>query len=157
MSRAETLARFPVLAGRHVIVFDGDCVLCSGFFRFVVTRDTRRLYSFAIAQSSFGEALYAHFGLKPADYDTNLVLRDGCLTTRLDAFAAVMSDLGWPWRALSVVRWLPRPIADRLYERIARNRYRLFGRRDICLVPGPDVRARFIDDPTNTAPATARG
>ncbi len=157
MSRAETLARFPELAGRHLIVFDGDCVLCSGFFRFVLNRDTGRLYSFAIAQSPFGEALYAHFKLKPADYDTNLVLRDGELTTRLDAFAAVMSDLGWPWRALSVVRWLPRPIADGLYERIARNRYRLFGRRDTCLVPGPDVRARFLDHPTTAAPATVRG
>jgi len=156
MSRDETLARFPVLAGRHVIVFDGDCVLCSGFFRFVLTRDTRRLYSFAVAQSPFGEALYAHFGLKPADYDTNLVLHDGVLSTRLDAFAAVMGDLGWPWRALSVVRWLPRPLSDWLYERIARNRYRLFGRRDSCLVPGPDVRAQFIEHPTTADRVTAR-
>ena len=64
---------------KNVIVFDGECVLCSGFFRFVLKRDMQRQFHFMIAQSEAGEALYRHFDLKPNDYDTNLVLIEGKL------------------------------------------------------------------------------
>ncbi len=123
------------LRGHDVIVFDGVCVLCSAFMRFVLKHDTARRYRFVIAQSDLGEALYAKTGLKSADYDTNLVVRNGQLYQKLDAFIVVMRDLGWPWRALAIFRPLPLPVKNWLYDRIARNRYRIFGRTR-CL-PGP--------------------
>jgi len=133
------------IAGRDLIVFDGVCVLCSGFMRFVHRHDHARRFHFVTAQSSLGEALYAHYGLKSAgDYDTNLVLLDGVLYTRLDAFTAVMRVLGWPWRIFGAVQWLPAPVKDFGYDRIARNRYRLFGRRESCLIPDESLRARFL-------------
>ncbi len=140
----DVLERFPELKGRKVIVFDGMCVLCSGFFRFVVQRDRAAKFSFVIAQSPLGEALYAHYGLKAGDYDTNLVLIDGRLFTHLDTVPAVLAEIGGLWRAAAVLRLLPRPVRRFLYDRIARNRYAWFGRRETCLVPTPELRARFL-------------
>lgn len=127
-----------------VIVFDGECVLCSGFFRFVVRHDREEQFRFLIAQSEKGEALYETLGLKSDDYETNLVFTGGRLHRELGAFAAVMSRLGWPWRVLAAARFVPEPLAGWVYGVIARNRYRVFGRRDACMVPDPSLRARFL-------------
>ena len=135
---------FPRLKGRNVIVFDGECVLCSGFFRFVVERDHQNKFHFVIAQSPLGTKLYDFLGLKSDDFDTNLVLVDGRLYTKLDTLPAVLGVIGGPWRAVSAIRILPKPIRDFLYNRIARNRYAWFGRRDTCLVPTPEIRERFL-------------
>lgn len=137
--------KFPVLAGRDVIVFDGACALCSGFMRFVVARDRQGHFHFATAQSALGEALYAALDARHGDYDTNLVLCDGRLHEKLDGFAEVMRRLGWPWRALVVLGLLPAGLKSWLYDRIARNRFALFARRDSCLVPDAGLRARFLD------------
>ena len=133
------------LAGRDLIVFDGVCVLCSGFFRFVVRHDRARRFSFATAQSPIGQRLYAALGLPTDEFETNLVMVDGVIHQRLSAFAAAMGALGWPWRAFCAVRWLPAPLADPAYHAIARNRYRLFGRAETCLLPDPALRARFVE------------
>jgi len=130
---------------KNVIVFDGVCVLCSCFFSFVLRRDRQKQFSFLTAQSERGEALYAHYNLKTEDYDTNLVIIQGELYERLHGFFKVMQLLGMPWRMLSIFRFLPDPFLDWAYYRIARNRYKLFGKRDSCLVPDENLRARFID------------
>ena len=128
-----------------LIVFDGECVLCSAFTRFVFRHDRRGRFRFTMAQSPLGQGLYRHYGLNPQDFETNLVILDGVLHAKMASFATVMATLGWPWRALSVVRLIPRPIGDWLYDRIARNRYRLFGRYDACRMPSPELRARVIE------------
>ena len=133
------------LGGHDVIVFDGICVLCSGFFRFVIRHDRARRFRFVTAQSPLGQRLYADLGLPRDDFETNLVIVDGRIHERLDAFAAAMSALGWPWRALAVCRVLPDMVKNPLYHAIARNRYRLFGRTDACLMPAPDTADRFLD------------
>jgi len=130
--------------GADVIVFDGVCVLCSRFFKFVLKHDRDRRFHFVIAQSDLGEALYAHLGFKAADYDTNIIIVDGRIYTKLDAFAAAMRALGGVWRVAGIVRFLPRPVSDWLYNRVARNRYTVFGKTDACLVPTPDVQDRFL-------------
>ncbi|WP_394196140.1 thiol-disulfide oxidoreductase DCC family protein [Litoreibacter albidus] len=131
--------------GADVVIFDGVCVLCSGFLRFMLKHDRRRQFQFVIAQSDLGEAIYDHLGLKSADYDTNVVIVDGHIYTKLDAFAAAMKGLGGIWSVAGVVRILPRATADWLYDRIAQNRYAVFGKTDACLVPTPDIQGRFLD------------
>ncbi|WP_425052613.1 thiol-disulfide oxidoreductase DCC family protein [Psychromarinibacter sp. S121] len=132
------------IEGRDVIVFDGECVLCSGFFRFMLARDRERRFSYATAQSELGHALYTALGLPIDDFETNLVIVGGCIYGKLDAFAAAMRALPGPWPVLGAVRWLPKPLKDPAYGVIARNRYRLFGRYDACMVPDADLRARFL-------------
>ena len=130
--------------GADVIVFDGVCVLCSGFLKFILKHDHAERFKFVIAQSALGEALYAHLGLKSADYDTNVVIVEGRIYTKLDAFAVAMGALGGVWKAAQLVHVLPRPVADWVYNRIARNRYAVFGKTDACLVPTPIVQNRFL-------------
>lgn len=134
-----------VLNGRDLIVFDGVCVLCSGFFRFMLARDRSQRFRFATAQSPLGQAMYRDLGLPTDDFDTNLVIVDGRIHQRLDAFAVAMSALGWPWRALAVARAIPEPLKSWAYYRIARNRYKIFGRTETCLIPTADLRSRFLD------------
>lgn len=132
------------LEGRNLIVFDGECVLCSGFFSFVLKADKEKKFSFAIAQSPFGEALYHHYGLKAQDYDTNLVILDGVLYERLHGFFECMKRFGWPYKGLAAFSVLPNGFLDWAYYKIARNRYKLFGKREACLVPDQDIKDRFI-------------
>lgn len=134
-----------VIAGRDLIVFDGECVLCSRFFRFIVWADKGHRFHFAHAQSDLGAQVYRALGLPVDEFDTNIVIVDGKMYQRLDAFAAAMAALGWPWKALAVVRIIPEPLRSWLYYRIARNRYAIFGRYDQCMMPAPALMARFID------------
>lgn len=132
------------LSGRDLIVFDGVCVLCSGFFRFMLRRDRQRHFSFATAQSPLGQALYAALDLPLTEFETNLVVVDGQIHQRLDAFSAAMRRLGGPWALPGLLRFLPGVMKDPAYHLIARNRYRLFGRTETCLMPGSEVRSRFL-------------
>lgn len=133
------------LAGRDLIVFDGECVLCSGFFRFIARTDTAQRFHFAHAQSDLGAQIYAALDMPTDDFDTNLVIVDGMIYERLDAFAAAMAAVGWPWKVLALARFIPEPLRSFLYYRIAKNRYAIFGRYDTCLLPDASLRARFID------------
>lgn len=140
---------------RPIVVFDGVCVLCSGWMEFLVRRDPQAArFRFIVAQSTLGQALYRHYRLDPVEFETNLVLVEGRLYTKLDAFVAVMRKLPGAWPLLSVASFLPGPIANWLYDRIARNRYRWFGRRETCLMPTPELRGRFLRDGWISAPSS---
>lgn len=129
-----------------LIVFDGVCVLCSGFFRFMLRHDRAERFRFATAQSPLGQRLYQRLNLPTEEFETNLVIIDGHVYQRLDAFATAMQALPGIWRVLSVCRYLPRFVKDPLYHAIARNRYALFGRQNSCLIPDESIKARFATD-----------
>ena len=130
---------------RAVIVFDGVCVMCSGFAQFVARRDTDRKFRFIAAQSPLGVALYRHFGLDPVNYETNLLIANGRLSVKMAAVLGIVTALGGCWRLVGVFGWLPAGLSDRIYEAIARNRYRLFGRRDRCIRPDASWSDRVIE------------
>jgi predicted DCC family thiol-disulfide oxidoreductase YuxK len=126
----------------NLIVFDAQCVFCSGFARFMHAKDRRGMFRFASAQSDLGQRLYLCNGLDPQAMETNIVYLAGRPYLKMAAFAAAMRALGRPWSALSLLGHVPRPIADWLYDRIARNRY-VFGRK-ACPMPPPELRSRLI-------------
>ena len=128
---------------QDLIVFDAECIVCSGFARFITRHDTEARFRFVSAQSPRGQNLYRAHGLDPHDWSTNIVIVKGRAYTRLAAFCAAMHRLGWPWRALILLNLLPQPIGNWLYDRIARNRY-AFGRR-ACPLPSADLRGRLLD------------
>lgn len=123
------------LSGKNLIVFDGECVFCSAFFRFMLRHDRAQQFHYATAQSPLGQALYTALNLPLVDFETNLVITNGEISQRLDAFAAAMAELSNPWRFARIARHLPKALKDAIYKPIARNRYRIFGRYDTCLVP----------------------
>jgi predicted DCC family thiol-disulfide oxidoreductase YuxK len=129
---------------KAVVVFDGVCVLCSGFARFILKRDRSFAFRLATAQSPLGQALMRHYGLDAQTFESNLVLADGRAYAKLDTVWAVGRRLGGPWRALALLRLLPGALGDWLYDRVAQSRYALFGRTEQCMLPPPEWRDRFL-------------
>lgn len=131
---------------KPLIVFDGVCVLCTGFARFVIARDKQASFRFAAAQSNAGQALFQHYGLDTADFETNLLVEEGHPYAKLDTVLRILPKLGGPWPAVAMLtQILPGGIADWVYDRIARNRYTLFGRTEACMVPPPNWAERIIE------------
>jgi predicted DCC family thiol-disulfide oxidoreductase YuxK len=129
----------------HLILFDGVCVLCSGWVNFVIRRDPAARYRFVAIQTPLGHRLAERFGIDPAMPESNAVVVDGRAWFKLESALMVVRDFpGWGWARIAFC--LPRALRDFLYDRIARNRYRLFGRHDSCLVPTPDIARRFLSD-----------
>jgi predicted DCC family thiol-disulfide oxidoreductase YuxK len=127
-----------------VILFDGVCVFCSRWVRFVATRDVEQRFRFTTIQSAYGARLARALGIDPGDPDTNAVVHAGKAFMRSDGALTVLSTLpGWRWtRALM---WVPRGLRDAVYGLVARNRYRIFGKYEACMVPDADLRARVIE------------
>jgi predicted DCC family thiol-disulfide oxidoreductase YuxK len=127
-----------------ILFFDGVCVLCSGFVQFILRHDARKRMRFCAAQSPLGQAIYKHYGLETRKFETNILLSGGTAVFKSDAFIEAMSILGG-WCSLAVVmRLCPRFLRDKLYDPIARNRYRWFGERAQCHVPQPEQAERFL-------------
>ncbi len=127
-----------------IIVFDAQCLLCDGWVQFLLKHDRKGVFQFASIQGETGQALLARAGLKVEGLQT-LLLVDGTKTWQhTAAILRVLNRLGWPWR-LAWVGWLvPAPLRDALYRWIARNRYRMFGRSESCLLPPPEFASRFL-------------
>ena len=138
-----------IIHHRNLIVFDGDCVLCSRFFKFILRFDQNNSFHFATAHSEFGGTLYKELDLPPNEFETNIIIVDGLIYQKLDAFCAAMTEIGGGWRILAIAKFLPSRVKDFLYNSIARNRYKTFGRYDNCIIPEEAVKNRFID-PTPT-------
>jgi predicted DCC family thiol-disulfide oxidoreductase YuxK len=133
------------LEGGPIVFFDGVCNLCNGAVNFLLDHDRDRRLRFAPLQGRAFERLRSeHPGLPELD---SLVLADASgVQVRSGAALGICRYLGWPWKWLGRVGLLvPRPLRDWVYDHIARNRYRWFGRRETCRMPTPELRARFLE------------
>ncbi|AEG69532.1 thiol-disulfide oxidoreductase DCC family protein [Ralstonia solanacearum] len=128
-----------------IVVFNAQCLLCSGFTRFLLKHDRQGALRFASMQGETGRALLYAAGVDPDDVNTVLFVRDGHAWRESAAVLRILHVLGWPWR-LAWLGWLvPRPARDAFYRWVARNRYRWFGRSDNCILPPPGAAQRFLD------------
>ncbi len=127
-----------------IVVFDAQCLLCNGWVQFLLRHDREGVFKFAAIQGAAGQQLLAQQGLAVDGLQT-LLLVDGQRTWQhTAAIFRVLHMLGWPWR-LAWLAWLvPSGVRDPLYRLVARNRYRVFGRTDVCILPPPDYAARFL-------------
>ncbi len=129
-------------------VFDGVCNFCSGSVRLALRLDRKGVIRFTPLQSPFGRAIAARHGLDLENPDSFLFFDQGRPLAASDAVLALARRLGAPWSWFAaVVGIVPRPWRDATYLLLARNRYRLMGKRDACMVPTPAQRARFILEP----------
>jgi predicted DCC family thiol-disulfide oxidoreductase YuxK len=127
-----------------IIIFDGKCVLCSRFVQFVLRADRSGHFNFLAAQSQLGAALYRHFGLDAVEYETYILLENGCAYFRSEAAIRIFEGLGLPWRCTAIARIVPLSLRDKVYDFVARHRLRWFGARDTCYLPDPSQADRFI-------------
>lgn len=136
----------PRFADDHpVIIFDGNCVLCSSFAQFILKEDRRARFRLLAAQSELGTSLYRHFGLDPVNYDTYVLLQDGKAYFRSQASIRILDELVGAWSLVAKsARLVPAPVRDALYNAIARNRLRWFGSRAQCYRPAPSQADRFL-------------
>ncbi|MFT0869908.1 thiol-disulfide oxidoreductase DCC family protein [Pseudomonas sp. CAM1A] len=136
----------PLLApGETVLLFDGVCKLCNGWAKFVIRHDRHQRIRLATVQSAQGQALLAWAGLPIEAFDTMAVIRGRHCWVRSEAFFEVARQLPGAWPLLRVLRICPKGLRDWLYDRVALNRYRLFGKHDQCLLPSPDHHRRFLE------------
>lgn len=128
-----------------LILFDGVCILCTSWVHAIIKRDTARRFRFLRIQSCQGKILAEQLGIDPEQPETNAVILDGMAYFKSDAALVVMRNLpGTGWiRALNPI---PVGLRNWLYDRIARNRYALFGRHEACVLPTPELAGRFLDD-----------
>ena len=127
-----------------VILYDGVCIFCSRWVRFVIARDAQRRFRFTPIQSGYGTRLARAFGIDPADPGTNAVIHGGVAYFKSDAALTVLSSLpGWRW--VRVLFGVPKPLRDAVYNLVARNRYKIFGKYDQCFMPDAETRARVME------------
>jgi predicted DCC family thiol-disulfide oxidoreductase YuxK len=127
-----------------VILYDGVCVFCSRWVRFVAARDMERRFRFTAIQSGYGTRLAQAFGINPDDPDTNAVVHGGEVFFKSDAALTVLSALpGWRW--VRVLRSVPKPLRDAAYNLVARNRYRIFGKYETCFLGDAGFRDRVME------------
>lgn len=135
---------------KHLILYDGICGLCDRLCRFVLARDRRAVFRFAALQSATGRRMLDSHGGDPLHLDTFYVVlryesQQPELLAKSRAALFVMGRLSWPWKLMLTLRLLPLRLLDWGYDRIARRRYKLFGRYDTCRMPSPEFRDRFLD------------
>ena len=128
-----------------IVVFDGVCILCSGWVNFLIKRDDAGFFRFTPIQSSYGRALAARLAIDPEAPQTNAVILGGCAYFKSDSAIQALARLP-RWRWIRVFSVVPRTVRDWFYDRVALNRYQLFGKTESCMVPTPELTRRFIFD-----------
>lgn len=129
-----------------ILLFDGACNLCNALTQFVIRHDPAPgRFKFAALQSEAGRQLLREHGLPGDDLNTFVMIEGGQAYVRSTAALRVLKRLGVPWSLLYAFMLIPRPLRDPIYRWIACNRYRWFGKREQCMMPSDDVRARFLE------------
>lgn len=133
-----------IVLSRNLLLFDGVCNFCNAGVNFVLRRDKKKRLFFASLQSETGQKVLKHFGLPRHDFDTFVLVEKGKIYERSTAALRVAKLLGGFWSVFWFFMLVPRPLRNAVYGLIARHRYKLFGRRDACMIPTPQTRERFL-------------
>jgi len=139
-----------------VVLFDGVCNFCDSSVNFIIQHDKTGYFKFAPLQSNEGSRLANQYGFESATapkenavndlipIDSVILIEGGKAYTHSAAALRILKRLGRPWSFLYAFVAVPRVLRDWAYRLFAKYRYRIFGRKDHCMLPSPDVRARFL-------------
>ena len=130
---------------QYIILFDGVCNLCNAAVQFVIRHDKKKRFVFASLQSETGCRLLSEHGLPPGNLGSFILIEHNIVYSRSSAALRVAKKLNGIWPVLFVFIMIPPFIRNGIYDFIARNRYRWFGKKDECMVPNPELRARFLN------------
>ncbi|MFZ1688477.1 MAG: thiol-disulfide oxidoreductase DCC family protein [Flavobacteriales bacterium] len=145
---APSLGQLPAAAAvgeQRLLLFDGVCNLCTGVVQFIIKRDKSARFRFASLQSTVGEAFLKANSIPTDTYASFVYVRKGTVHMRSGAALNIALDLGGLWSLAYAFIIVPAFIRDAVYDFVARNRYKWFGKADVCMLPTPELRARFLD------------
>ncbi len=130
---------------KPVILFDGVCNFCNGAVNFVLKQDKKGIFNFAALQSAAGQKLLQQYNLAMKDFDSFVLIENGKVYKKSTASLRVMNQLPWYWKEAQILRIVPRFLRDAIYDFIAKNRYKWFGKKEQCMIPTPEMRNRFLN------------
>jgi predicted DCC family thiol-disulfide oxidoreductase YuxK len=127
-----------------VILFDGVCNFCNGAINFVLKQDKKGIFRFAPLQSEAGQKLLQQYNLSTENFESFILIDEGIVYKKSSASLRVMNKLPWYWKEVQLLKIVPSIFRDAIYDFIAKNRYKWFGKKDQCMVPSPELRSRFL-------------
>jgi predicted DCC family thiol-disulfide oxidoreductase YuxK len=129
---------------RHLIIFDGVCNLCEYSLLFIIKNDRQSRFTFVSAQSDRGKELQRLHGVDTLKDGTVILLKNDQVYVKSDAAVEIAKDLDGLWRLLYILKLIPKPVRDRVYSIISKNRYRWFGQKKECMLPDKNIKDRFL-------------
>ena len=130
----------------NVILFDGVCNLCNGFVQFLIKQDSKGSFKFASLQSQSAQDLLLTENMSADRFDSVVYISGSEVWQKSAAVLRILNDVGGLWKMFYVLIIIPRIISDAVYDFVATNRYRMFGKRQECMVPTDELRSRFLED-----------
>ena len=127
-----------------IILFDGVCNLCNGAVNFVIKRDPRNVFKFTPLQENVGTVLLKKYAIDPQKIDSIVLIENGNVYIKSSAALRIARKMSGLWPLLYVCMVIPRFIRNGVYDFIAKNRYKWFGRKEQCMIPTPDFREKFL-------------
>jgi len=132
--------------GKKIILFDGVCNLCNGAIRFIIKRDKKDVFRYAALQSAIGQRLMDERGIDANTIDSIILIEEGvAYFVKSDAVFEIVKHFSGLWPAMAVLKFIPTSFRNGIYDLVAKNRYRWFGRKDQCMVPTPELQAKFLE------------
>jgi predicted DCC family thiol-disulfide oxidoreductase YuxK len=129
---------------KNIVLFDGICNLCNGLVRFIIKKDRSGKLKFALLQSEVGQQWLMKFGLAKNEFESFVLIQGDKYYLKSAAALKMLRELGGVWKAFYVFMLVPRPVRDFMYDLIAKSRYKVFGKRDVCMIPTPELQERFL-------------
>ncbi len=127
-----------------VVLFDGVCNFCNGAVNYIIRQDKKDVFRFTALQSEAGQQLLEHHKLPRQHFDSFILVEKGKIYKASTAGLKIYGRLPWYWKWTQVFWIVPAFIRDAVYHFIARNRYKWFGKKESCMIPGPEVRKKFL-------------
>lgn len=131
--------------GQAIVLFDGVCNFCNGTINFIIRHDQEDRFRFAALQSEAGRELLRQYDLIRPGIDSVVLIENGQAFTHSTAALKIAQRLGGVWQIFSILQVVPRSARDFFYRLFASNRYRLFGKKEVCMMPTKEIKARFLD------------
>ncbi len=130
---------------KKIILFDGVCNLCNSAVQFVIQNDKKDVFRFVALQSDLGQEILNHIGINPKNIDS-IILYEPSVAYYYKSSAAIeiAKSLGGFWHLGTVFRIIPTGIRNSLYDYIAKNRYKWYGKKESCMIPTPELKAKFL-------------
>ena len=132
-----------------IILFDGVCNFCNSTVNFIIKRDKKSVFRFAALQSASAGKILSGNSLKKKDFDSFVYTDKGRIYTKSSAALQVCRHLTGIWPLMYGFIIIPRFIRDAVYDLVAKNRYKWFGKKEACMIPAPEIRSRFLNETEN--------